>query len=143
VYRRTPSPELVSAVAHHEAGHASGVVTALRNAAWLPNPMPQWLVRYVEITEDTRANGAAVAVSPDIYSVRWSIDCIAEPFRDLMARQIVVHLAGGIAEAICRGERPGFAKLNCNADADLAAAVLADLRKLTGRRLRAYTNNSE
>jgi hypothetical protein len=35
--------------------------------------------------------------------------------------------------------------LSCNADADLklAAAVLADLRKLTGRRLRAYTNKSE
>jgi hypothetical protein len=65
-------------------------------------------------------------------------------------RQIVVHLAGGIAEAISRGERRKhavlrFAKLSCNADADLklAAAVLADLRKLTGRRLRAYTNKSE
>jgi hypothetical protein len=69
---------------------------------------------------------------------------------DLMERQIVIHLAGGIAEAISRGERRKhavlrFAKLSCNADADLklAAAVLADLRKLTGRRLRAYTNKSE
>ena len=56
-------------------------------------------------------------------------------------RQVIIHLAGGIAEAIHCGERRKhevlrFAKLNCNADVDLrrAAAVLTDLRKLTGRR---------
>ena len=32
---------------------------------------------------------------------------------------------------------------NPDADLKLAAAVLADLRRLTGRRLRAYTNKSE
>jgi hypothetical protein len=80
-------------------------------------------------------------ISPDIYSTRWPIGCIAEPYRDLMEWQVVVELAGGIAEAIHRGERRkqavlAFAESNCNTDVDLkrAAAVLADLRRLTGRR---------
>jgi hypothetical protein len=116
----------------------------------LPNPLPRLLVRHVEITQDTPGQWGGNCVATSIYSTNWPIECIAEPFRDLMERQIVVHLAGGIAETISRGERRKhavlrFAKLSCNADADLklAAAVLADLRKLTGRGLRAYTNHSE
>src|SRR6478736_1130649 len=38
-HRRTRSPELVSAIAHHEAGHAVATVLAFRNAAWLPKPI--------------------------------------------------------------------------------------------------------
>ena len=51
--------------------------------------------------------------------------------------QAVVHFAGGIREAIHRGERRRlevlrFAKLNCDTEADLklAEGVLADLRRL-------------
>ena len=58
-----------------------------------------------------------------------------------MEWQIVIDMAGGIAEAIHRGERRQrqvfwFAMLNCGADGDLedAEAVCADLRALTGRR---------
>lgn len=79
--------------------------------------------------------------APDIYSTRWSIARLAEPYRDLMEWQIVIELAGGIAEAIRRGERRRrevmwFAAINCNIAVDLeqATAVLADLRELTGRR---------
>jgi hypothetical protein len=105
VYRRTPSPELVSAIAHHEAGHAVATVLAFRTAAWLPKPLPPFLVRYVEITEDTPGQWNGSCVGTNIYSVAWDIACIAPPFRDLMQRQITIHLAGGIAEAIHRGER--------------------------------------
>ena len=66
---------------------------------------------------------------------------IAEPYRDLMQWQIVIELAGGIAEAIHRGERRShailaFAASHCSMDTDLtkAAAVLADLRRLTCHR---------
>jgi len=38
-HRRTPSPELVSAIAYHEAGHAVATVLAFRTAAWLPKPI--------------------------------------------------------------------------------------------------------
>jgi hypothetical protein len=96
----------------------------------LPNPLPRLLVRHVEITQDTPGQWGGNCVATSIYSTNWPIECIAE--------------------AISRGERRKhavlrFAKLSCNADADLklAAAVLADLRKLTGRGLRAYTNHSE
>jgi len=53
VYRRTASPELVSAVAHHEAGHAVATVLAFRNTKWLPPPPPTLAVRYVEVAEST------------------------------------------------------------------------------------------
>jgi len=63
-HRRTPSPEFVSAVAHHEAGNAVATVLAFRNATWLPNPPPPLLVRYVEVVEGGNC------FSPNIYSVR-------------------------------------------------------------------------
>ena len=77
----------------------------------------------------------------NIYSVRWPVKSIAEPFRDLMESQVVIELAGGIAEACHRGERRrrailAFAESHCAIDADLerAAAVLGDLFRLTGVR---------
>jgi hypothetical protein len=58
-----------------------------------------------------------------------------------MEAQVVIELAGGIAEAIHRGEQHrsevlAFAKAHCAIDVDLerAAAVLGDLRRLTGYR---------
>lgn len=75
----------------------------------------------------------------NIYSSRWSNKRVGERFGDLMERQVFVHLAGGIAEAIHRGERRKhealrFATRHCGTDVDLrrAAAVLADLRRLIG-----------
>jgi hypothetical protein len=56
-----------------------------------------------------------------------------------MEAQITIHLAGGVAEAIHRGERRRsevlrFAKANCHTDTDLrmAGAVQADLDRLIG-----------
>ena len=67
---------------------------------------------------------------------------IAPRFRPLMEAQAVIHLSGGVAEAIFRGERRArealaFAVNHCSMDTDLerAAAVLGDLRRLTGYRL--------
>jgi hypothetical protein len=37
--RRDTEPALVSAIAHHEAGHAVAIVLAFRTAAWLPKPI--------------------------------------------------------------------------------------------------------
>lgn len=76
-------------------------------------------------------------VGTNIYSTKWKR--VSERFRDLMEAQVSIHLAGGIADAIHRGERRGravlsFATRHCNADADLrrARTVLADLYRLTG-----------
>ena len=60
----------------------------------------------------------------DIYSVRWPVKSIAEPFRDLMESQVVIELAGGIAEACHRGERRrrailAFAESHCAIDAKI------------------------
>ena len=96
---RTPSPELLSAVAHHEAGHALAIVLAFRDAAWLPRPPPPVLVNYVEIT-DSPAGWSGNCFAPNVYSVRWPIDVIAERYRPLMEAQVVIELSGGIAEAV-------------------------------------------
>jgi hypothetical protein len=99
-------------------------VLAFRTAAyWLPHPAPPLPVRYVEITEDS---GHCVAAS--VYSSAWGI---APRYLDLMQWQVVIHLAGGVAEAISRGERRRHEVLTF---AQRARAVLDDLRTLTGRR---------
>jgi hypothetical protein len=70
--------------------------------------------------------------------MRWPIDVIAAPYRPLMEAQVVVELAGPLAEAIHRGEwrdTLAFATRHCGAAADRkrAKAVLDDLFRLTGR----------
>ena len=76
-----------------------------------------------------------------VYSVKWDISCIKPRYRPLMEAQAVVHLSGGITEAIYRGERRrsevlAYAMRHCDMDGDLqrAADVLAELRRLTGYR---------
>ena len=66
---------------------------------------------------------------------------VAEHYRDPMERQVVIELAGGVAEAIYRSERRKeevlrFAIRHCCIGTDLkrARAVLGDLRRLTGVR---------
>ena len=101
-HRRTASAE-ASAAAFHESGHAVAIVRAFRNAAWLPNPMPPLLVRSVEIAESSSAEWVGNCVGTNIYSAEWDISCIAPRFRPLMEAQAVIHLSGGVAEAIFRG----------------------------------------
>lgn len=126
----------ITAAAFHESGHAIAIVTAFREAAWLPYPAPLMPVRYVEIIDD----GGGNCVGSNIYSVAWDISVITPRYRPLMDAQTCVHLAGGVAEAIHRGVGGGgrdllrYAEAHCQIDGDLqrAADVLADLRRLTG-----------
>jgi hypothetical protein len=127
-------PPTAGRVSHR---HGLAAVLAFRTAAWLPYPPPPLPLRYIEITEEL--GGSCVAAN--IYSTQWSVDCIAPPYRPLMEAQLVIELAGGVAEAVHRGEGRArevlrFARLHCCIDEHLerAAAVLGDLRRLTGHR---------
>ena len=135
-----PPPEVVSA-AYDESGHALATVTAFRDAAWLPFPPPPLLVQHVEIAQNASGQWNGYCRSKCVYSVQWLENRIGPRYRDLMERQIVIHLAGGVAESIQRGERRphavlSFATRHCSVEIDLkhAAAVLSDLRRITGRR---------
>ena len=128
--------------AHHEAGHAVMAVVAFRTAKFLTNPSSP-LIGFVEIGPSTQKNvWAGLVERSSIYPDKWpAYKRITWDHRDAMEWEITVYLAGGIAEAIYRGERRKkhvlrFAMLNSGCDEDCAsiAAVLADLRKLTGRR---------
>jgi hypothetical protein len=95
-------------------------------------------VAYLETLDDTPGQWSGACTAKNVYSVRWPIDCIAPRFRPLMGAQVVVHLAGGISEAIFRGERCQgevlrLAEGHCCVDDDLTKAtdVLAELRRLT------------
>ena len=71
-----------------------------------------------------------------------SLDCILPRYRPLMEAQVIIHLAGGIAEAIHRGVRHEllrFAEAYCEVDADMeqARAVLGDLFRVTAYRFEA------
>ena len=91
----------LSEVAFHESGHALAAVRAFRSAKWLPRPAPPLPVR----------------------------SRVAPRFRDLMELQSAIHLAGGLAEAIHRGERRKeeilqFATRHCGTDVDLQRAAV-------------------
>jgi hypothetical protein len=129
-----------TAAAYHEAGHAVATLLAFRTAR-LPMSPPKSIIKFVEIYIDGAAQWGGLCFGPNIYATQWPEGRINWKYRDAMEWQIVIDLAGGIAEAISRGERRKkevflFAACNCACDDDLknAAAVLADLRKLTGRR---------
>ena len=51
----------------------------------------------------------------NIYSVAWPLDCIAPPYRPLMEQQAIVHLSGGVSEAIHRGARRSEPNLSSGA----------------------------
>ena len=130
--------ELVAA-AFHESGHAVATVWAFRDAKWLPKPPPALPVRYVEIIQNGRGWGGTCC-GADIYSLKWPLDCIAERYRPLMEKQVCIHLAGGISEAVHLGIRNRhevlrFAETHCGIDDDLVKAsdVLRELFRLTGR----------
>jgi hypothetical protein len=98
-WHEADSPEFVSAIAHHEAGHAVAAVLSFRRATWLAKPPPPLLVWSIEITEDAPGQWGDNCFATDIYSVKWGIACIAPRYRDLMEAQVIVELAGGVAEA--------------------------------------------
>ena len=123
------------ATAFHEAGHAIAIVLAFRTALWLPPLAPLRPVRYVEITQD----GGGCCVASDVYSPKWPIDVLVPRYRPLMEAQVCIHLAGGISEAIYRGERRGhgtlrFAERYCSMNGDLERCtdVCHELRRLIG-----------
>ena len=124
--------------AYHESGHAVAVVLGFRGAAWLPFAPPPSPVRFVELT-DSAAGCSGSCTAANIFSTRWSVRRVGQRYRDLMERQVAIHLAGGIAESIHRGVRGKeeilqFATRHCGTDEDLrlAAPVLADLRRVAG-----------
>ena len=102
---------------------------------------PAAVARQVHRDHETPPRWSGNCFATDVYSMKWPIDCIAPRFRPLMEAQVVIELAGGVAEAVFRGEQRkhailAFAVSNCAIDADLtrAAAVLSELRRLTGVR---------
>jgi hypothetical protein len=130
--RRTGISAGAHHAAYHEAGHCIATLLAFRDAKWLPRPMPRSLIGYVEIVEDAPGQWSGNCVSQDIYSPNWSIDRLTEPYRPLMEWQVVIELAGGLAEAIHRGERNEplwFATRHCGTGTDRrrATSVLTDL----------------
>ena len=146
---KSPAVELVKNMSAHEKDIMSSAIArairfatvlAFRRAKWLPNPMPRSLISYVEMIEDTPGEWSGNCVSQDIYSPTWSLDRIAEILPPLMEAQIVIEMAGGIAEAIHRGERNQpfwFATRHCGTSTDRqrATAVLTDYYHLTGQRV--------
>jgi hypothetical protein len=140
-----------NAAAHHQAGHAVATVIAFRTAR-LPMPPPMPVIKLVEITAGTNPphQWGGQCFGPNIYATEWPSTTIDLIYRDAMEWQIVIDQAGGIAEAIHRGERRikkvmHFATVNCSCGDDLAniSAVLADLRTLTGRRHRGVQGFAE
>jgi hypothetical protein len=95
----------IQAVAHHEAGHAVASV------------LLQCPVRYVEITDHGTGNWTGNCVN----LANWHHSPHA------MESQIIIHLSGGIAEAVYRGETRRlkvlqFAQDHCCMDTDMSRA---------------------
>ena len=126
----------LSRTAYHESGHAIGISVAFCDAQWLPRQRPEVLVRSVAITESAPGQFLGNCTGMNIYSTKWpEWYRIAPRYLDLMKAQAL--MAGGLAEAIHRGERRrhqvlAFAKAHCHLDEDmaLAAGVLAHLHRL-------------
>jgi hypothetical protein len=94
-----------------------------RTATWLPHKPPALPVRRIEIVESAPGQWSGDCTGANIYSVAWPLDCIAPPYRPLMEQQAIVHLSGGVSEAIHRGARRSevlaFAKADCCIEGDL------------------------
>jgi hypothetical protein len=133
-------------VAYHEAGHAVatllGFGTVRLPEGQRPPAMP---IKAIEVfTPENphldRLDG--ICHSQSTYSSAWPAEHrIAIEWREAMEWNIVIFQAGGIAEAIYRGERRKhnilrFAMRHCGCSLDQmkVEATLADLHTLTGRR---------
>ena len=133
------APEALAAVAWHEAGHAVANVIAYRKAQLPGQVRPS--VKYAAIVREEDGKAGGNCYGGLVYHARYAARLPGWNWRDAMEWQIVIDMAGGVAEAIHRGERRQkevfwFAMLNCGAGGDLEAAerTLEDLRALTGRR---------
>lgn len=124
--------------AYHEAGHAVATVTGFNQAQLAYRP-PTPMIKHIEIVrENDKWTGCCFG--PSIYVNKYTEHHVADNWQSAMECQIVVDLAGGMAEAIYRGSKqPGeafwFAVFSCGMDSDLrnAETVFADLCKVTRR----------
>ena len=132
---RDIAPEVCAAIAYHEAGHAVANVLAYRNAQLPPsNDIPS--VKYAASSARRMARPEASAAPRMSTGGEYVAQLPTWRWGDAMQWQIVIDMAGGVAEAIHRGERRQrevfwFALINCGTDGDLenAEAVCADLRR--------------
>ena len=116
----------LAAAAHHESGHALATVMSFREAVWLPQPAPLMPVRFIEVSEDGQGN----CVGTNIYSATWDVSVIQPRFRPLMESQVIIHLSGGVSEAILCGVRGGRDALRF-----AESSMGADLTKVEGAKL--------
>src|SRR3981081_1958795 len=138
---RKPKPQEPTAtatVAFHEAGPGLASVLAVRAIG-----SGRRAIKYVEISEGEMPAGqwSGSCHGPDIYSPAWPVARIAPQKTCKMELQIVIDLAGPIAEAVARGERRKkyagtFALFYCGSSEDFSHAgkVIDDLCALTKRR---------
>src|SRR4029077_11474929 len=136
---RTIAPELCAAIAYHEAGHAVANVLAYREAHLPKTSGPS--VKYASLIREADGKASGICFGAQVWHPRYAVMCPDWDWADAMGWEIVSLMAGGVAEAIHRGERRQcevmwFALFNCGTDGDLddAEATLADLNRLTGRR---------
>lgn len=145
-----------TAIAYHEAGHAVAFALAHRRA-WLPPGMPlrighaavfervpvRWIIEYADGTrEDTTGGRGGVCCASHVYCREYVKEFPDWYWRDAVEWQLMIYLAGGVAEAIHLGERRQreifrFLYANCRgiaSDLEDAAPVLRDLRAVSGRR---------
>jgi hypothetical protein len=131
-----PTPREIAAF--REAGRALASVLAFRAIG-----SGRRAINFVDITEgktpEHRWRGRCHG--QDIYSPAWPGTRIAPQHRRRMEWQIVVDLAGPIAEAVRRGERRkkhigAFALFDCSSRDNYSHAgkILADVCTLTNRR---------
>lgn len=139
IQHRDIAPEVLAAIAHHEAGHAVANVLAYREAHLPPSLRPS--VKYASILREDDGKASGICFGSSVYRPEYASSLPNWRWQDAMEWQIVIDLAGGVAEAIHRGEYRQremfwFVLLNCGTEQDLenAEAVCADLQALTGRR---------
>jgi hypothetical protein len=137
---RTTAPELCAAIAYHEAGHAVAHVMAYREAH-LPDLKPAPSVKYARIIREDVGKASGICYGSRVYRPEYAARLPDWRWGHAMEWEIVINMAGGVAEAIYRGERRQrevmwFALMNCGTEGDLddAEVVLADLNRLTRRR---------
>jgi len=134
------APRTTTSVAYHEAGHAVANVLAWQYADHT-DEVPERLLTRVDIFEPGLRFGGFCG-GPPVYSTQWPAhERIHARWRSAMEWQIVFGMAGGIAEAVFRGELRqgkvyGFASANCGMKTDMAelSDVMDDLYLLTRRR---------
>ena len=135
---------IVSDAAYHEAGHAIMASLAWHHAKPQPHRDTTLAVKYVAVTEEKPNCSSGICFGPMIYHNEVDRDHMA---RDCMEWQVLMYMAGGIAEVIHFriGHKTGILKAvlrqnKTGVSKDRAGwnVVLGDLRKLTGSRPSAH-----